>query len=140
MANIPEKAKEVLTTIQPTKENLKQGISSAKDMIFGSGHIGEELTRVGKDYLDVPQTVISTPLKAIDDICNKNPLGALQDIAVGVKELTSEGLDIAFSPVRGAAAITATAGRAVGKIATAPIKGAFAVGHIIGDKVRRLAA
>ncbi len=133
MVNIPEKTKEVLTALTPTKEGIERGISSAKDMIVGSGHIGEEITRVGKDYIDMPKTIIGTPLKAMGELIDLNPIGALQNVTTGVKDLSREMIDIVSAPGRGTIALAATVGRAT----IAPAKGLLAVGQTIGNTIKQ---
>jgi len=124
MSEAPDLSSETATT---AKIQVNELIAKAKDTIVGSGHVKEEIVRLGNGYVDLPKDAVTEGLRAVKDLVTLHPIRATKDLANGIVQTAGNIMDITSAPTRFAVAGAYATGRGVKAVAKLPFQAAGAV-------------
>ena len=117
-----EEAPEVFKPPTAPKEKLIGAIGKARETIVGSSSLKEEISGVGRAYLDVTKQMIVTPPKALWELVRLHPVNAAKETAIGLGKVLGSTVKMATSPSRLAVAGAGKATKAAKKTAKIPFK------------------
>ncbi len=104
------------------KERLSGAIGKARETIIGSGSLKEEISGLGRAYLDVSKQMIVTPPKALWELVRLHPINAARETARGFGDVLGSTVKMATSPSRLAVAGAGKVAKAAKKTAKMPFK------------------
>lgn len=110
MTLIPEKAEAGLEAMRPDKITTLGAIGKARETIIGSGSMRQEIAKVGDSALNIPLTILGTPLQSLGKLVTLHPVEAVKKMASGASEIIHSTVDLVTSPARlGVAGISGAA-------------------------------